>query len=109
MRKLIGFALMALMLVMTGVGSFAATQQSNKQIAAAKTMMVTGEIALIKGNTLTIKDQAGKEHTYTLGKPAMLQGFKAGEKVTVALENGKVTSIKKVAETKPADQGTEAK
>jgi hypothetical protein len=75
---------MALMLVMTGVGSFAATHQTNKQIALAKTR-VTGEIALIKRHTLTIKDQAGEEHTYRLGEPEMLQGFKTGEKVTVAL------------------------
>lgn len=108
MRKLIGSALVALMLVITGVGSFAATQQSNRQIAAAKTM-VTGDIALIKGHSLTIKDQAGKEHTYRLGEPAMLQGFKAGEKVTVALENGKVTSIKKFEVAMPAKNSTGAK
>ncbi len=94
MRKLIGSALVALMLVLTGVGSIAATQQSNKQTAAAQTM-VSGEVALIKGHTLRIKDQAGKEHTYRLGDPAMAQGIKAGEKVTLTLENGKVISIKK--------------
>jgi hypothetical protein len=108
MRRLIGSALVALMLVMTGVGSFAATQQSNRQIAAVKTM-VTGKIALIKGHTLTIKDQAGKEHAYRLGDPAMLQGFKSGEKVTVALENGKVTSIKKFEVAMPAEHNTGAK
>ncbi len=108
MKKLVGSALVALMLVITGVGSFAATQQSNKQIAAAKTMTITGEIALIKGHTLTIEDQAGKEHTYRIGKPEMLQDFKAGEKVTVALENGKVTSIKKFEVPMPADHSAGA-
>lgn len=107
MRKLIGSALMALMLVMTGVGSFAATQHYNKQIAAAKTM-VTGEIALIKGNTLAIKDQTGKVHTYRLSEPAMLQGLKSGEKVRVALENGKVTSIKKYEVAIPSEHSTAA-
>jgi hypothetical protein len=96
------------MLVMTGVGSFAATQHSNRQIAAAKSI-VTGEIALIKGHTLTIKDRTGKEHKYMLGEPAMLRGFKAGEKVTVALENGKVTSIKMLKVAMPAKHSTGAK
>lgn len=108
MRKLIGSALVALMLVMTGVGTFAATQQSNRQIAAAKTM-VTGQIAFIKGHSLTIKNQAGKEHTYRLGDPAMLKGFKAGEKVTLALENGKVTSIKKFEVAMPYEHSTGSK
>ena len=94
MRKLIGSALVALMLVMTGVGSFAATQHSNRQTAAARTT-VTGDIALIRGHSLTIKDQAGKEHTYRLGDPGMLKGFKAGDKVTLTLQNGKVSSLKK--------------
>jgi len=105
MRKLIGSALVALMLVMTGVGSFAATQQSNRQIAAAETM-VTGEITLIKGHSLIVKDKAGKEHTYRLGDPAMLKSFKAGEKVTLALENGKVTSIKKFEVAMPSEHST---
>ena len=105
MGKLIGSALVALMLVMTGVGSFAATQQSNRQIAAAKTM-VTGDIALIRGHSLTIKDQAAKEHTYRLGDPAMLKGFKAGDRVTLALENGKVTSIKKLEVATPSEHST---
>jgi hypothetical protein len=107
-RTLIGSALVALMLVMTGVGSFAATQQSNRQIAAATTM-VTGEIALIKGHSLTIKSQAGKEHTYRVSDASMLQGYKAGEKVTLALENGKVTSIKKFEVAMPSEKSTGAK
>ena len=105
MRELIGSALVALMLVMTGVGSFAATQRSNREIAATKTM-VTGDIALIRSHRLTIKDKAGKEHTYRLGDPGMLKGFKAGDKVTLALENGKVTSIKKFEVAMPSEQGT---
>ena len=105
MRKLIGSALVALMLVMTGVGTFAATQQPIRQ-AAVKTSMATGQISLIKGHRLTLKDQAGKEHTYRLGDPAMLKGFKAGEKVTLALENGKVTSIKKFEVAMPSEQNT---
>jgi hypothetical protein len=108
MRKLISSALVVLMLVMTGVGSFAATQQPIRQ-AAVKTTMATGQIALIKGRTLTIKDQAGKERTYRLGDPAMLKGYKAGERVTLALENGKVTSIKKFEVAMPTEHSTGSK
>lgn len=108
MRRLIGSALMALMLVMTGVGSFAATHQANKQIAAAKSM-TTGEIAVIKSHTLTIRDRAGKERVYRLDKPELVQGFRIGEKVTVALENGKVTSIKKFEVAMPEENSAGAK
>lgn len=108
MRRLIGSALMALMLVMTGVGSFAATHQPNKQISVAKTM-TTGEIALIKSHTLTMKDRAGKEYVYRFDKPELVQGLKIGEKVTVALENGKVTSIKKFEVAMPAGESTGAR
>lgn len=108
MRRLIGSALVALMVLMTGVGSFAATHQHNKQMAAAKTM-TTGEIALIKSHTLTIEDRVGKEHVYRLDKPELVQGFKIGEKVTVALENGKVTSIKKFEVAMPEENSAGAK
>jgi hypothetical protein len=87
-RKLTGSALVALMLMLTGVGSFAATQQSSRQNAAAQTM-VTGEVALIKEHTLRIKDRAGNGQTYRLCGPVMVQVFKAGEKITLALENTK--------------------
>lgn len=106
MRKLVGSAFVALMLVITGVGSFATTQHLNREVAETKTTMVTGDIAQIMSHGLTIKDQAGKEHTYRLGEPGMLKGFKAGDKVTLALENGKVTSIKKFEVAMPSEQST---
>jgi hypothetical protein len=78
-RKLIGSGLVALMLVLTGVGSFPAAQQSSRQTAAAQTM-VTGEVALIKGHSLRIKDQAGKHHTSRPGDRRWRRGSTLAKK-----------------------------
>jgi len=83
------------MLSAGAMNSFAASHQQGQQTAsAAKT--VTGQIARIKNNNLTLKDQAGKYRMVTISDPSMLQGLKSGDEVTVAYQDGKATSIKKV-------------
>ena len=57
MRKLIGFALIALALALTGLSSFAMTKQHTSQVATAPTE-IKGQVTHIMGHTLTVKDEA---------------------------------------------------
>jgi len=106
MRRLLGLALVALALTLSGVSTFATTKQHAKQ-AAALPAEITGEITNIKGHTLMLKDEAGKESMIRTTDPKMLEDLKVGDKVTVKLENGKATSIQKV-ESEPAGSTTES-
>ena len=94
MRKLIGFALIALALALTGVSSFAMTKQHTSQVATAPTE-IKGQVTHIMGHTLTVKDEAGKTHPFKAAGPKSLEGIKVGDKVDVKLENGKVVSMQK--------------
>jgi Cu/Ag efflux protein CusF len=95
MKKTISFMLIALMLSVGFVNTYAAQTHHGQQVASA-TKMVTGQIARIKNNNLTLKDQSGKYHLVPVSDPSMLQGLKSGDEVTVDYQNGKVTSIKKL-------------
>jgi len=105
MRKLIGFALIALALALTGVSSFAMTKQHTSQVATAPTE-IKGQVTHIMGHTLTVKDEEGKTHTFKASDPKSLEGIKVGDKVDVKLENGKAISIEKV-ESGPTEGSTE--
>jgi len=95
MRRLLGFAFVALALTITGVNAFAATKQHTKQVAVASTE-VKGEIIRVKGHTLTLKDEAGKEHLVRAAETKMFEGLKVGDRVDVKLENGKAISVEKI-------------
>ena len=95
MRKLIGFALIALALALTGVSSFAMTKQHTLQVATAPTE-IKGQVTHIMGHTLTVKDEAGKIHTIKAADSKSLEGIKVGDKVDVKLENGRPASIQRI-------------
>ena len=101
MNRTITSMIIAAMFSVGALNSFAVPHQQGQQIAAA-TKMVTGQITKIKSNNLTLKDQSGKYHLVSFSDPSMLQGLKSGDEVTVAYENGKATSIKKVAGYAPS-------
>jgi Cu/Ag efflux protein CusF len=106
MKRLIGSALVALALTLSGISAFAATvHQPTKHVAALPTEL-TGEITNIRGQILMLKDEAGKESMIRATDPKMLEGLKVGDRVTVKLENGKATSIQKL-ESEPAGNTTE--
>lgn len=92
---------MATMLSVGVMNSFAVTNQHGQQIASASSM-VTGKITKIGSHNLTIRDRSGKYHVINLGEPSMLRGLKSGDEVTVAYQNGKATSINKVAGYAPS-------
>ncbi len=94
MRRLIGFALVALALTLTGVGSFAATTKpSAKQVAPAQTE-IKGEVTKVTAKTLTVKDEAGKSHKI-IADSKELKGIKVGDKVEVTMAKGRAVSIEK--------------
>jgi len=95
MKKIFSFMLIALMLSVGAMSTYAAQTHHGQQVASA-TKMISGQIAKIKNNSLTIKDSAGKYHMVSVSDPSMLAGLKSGDEVTVDYANGKVTSIKKV-------------
>jgi len=95
MRKLIGFALIALALALTGVSSFAMTKQHTSQVATAPTE-IKGVVTHINGLSLTVKDEAGKTHMVKAADPKVLEGIQVGSKVDVKLENGKAASIQRI-------------
>ncbi len=101
MRKSIAFMLLAMMLSTGALNSFAAPHQQGQQIAS-NVNMLTGQITKIRSHNLTVKDQAGKYHVINYSSSSMVQGLKSGDQVTVAFENGKATSIKKIEGNTPA-------
>ncbi|MGH7800897.1 MAG: hypothetical protein ACREOW_09760 [Thermodesulfobacteriota bacterium] len=108
MRKLIGFALIALTLALTGVSSFAMTKQHTSQVATAPTE-IKGEVTYIKGHSLIVKDEAGKIHMVKAADPKALEGIKVGDNVDVKLENGKVVSMRKIEGTTSTQPTAETK
>lgn len=101
MRKFkttVGYVMMAVMLAIGGVSSFAATQHSVQQIAA-KSSLVTGQITQINEHSLSVKDQNGNMHMINFKQSSMVQGLKDGDRVTVATNNGQATSIRKLGTT----------
>ena len=95
MNRTITCMIVAAMLSVAAMNSFAVPHQQGQQVASA-TKIVTGQITRIKTNSLTLKDQSGKYHMVSVSDPSILQGLKSGDEVTVAYENGKPASIKKV-------------
>ena len=96
MKKIFSLMLIALMLaVPVAINSYAGQSHHSQQVASAN-KMISGQIARIKKNSLTLKDSAGRYHMVSVSDPTMLQGLKSGDQVTVDYANGKVTSIKKV-------------
>ncbi len=57
--------------------------------AFAAAQEVTGTVAKIEGNNVTIKDASGKETTVQVTDPKTIQDLKVGDKVKA--EGGKVT------------------
>jgi beta-lactam-binding protein with PASTA domain len=101
MRKLFMFVFIAAGLIFGGAGSFAATKQQTKQVAAAPTE-IKGEVTKVTSKTLWVKDEAGKSHRVIVTDPKALEGIKVGDKVDVKLEKGKAASIQKVEGTMPS-------
>ena len=101
MNRTIRYMLVAALISVGAMNSFAVPHQQGQQIAAAS-KMVTGQITKIGSHNLTLKDQSGKYHVVNLSDPSMLQGLKSGDEVTVAYQNGKATSINKVAGYTPS-------
>ena len=113
MRKLIGFALVMLVLTLTGVSSYAVEKEHNehtKQEASEPTHIkgnVTGLMLRFKdeagkthlvdvtGVMLRVRDQAGKTHLVRVANPEDLEHLNIGNKVDVKLEHGKAVSIDK--------------
>jgi len=94
MKKTISFILIALMLSVGLMNSYAAqTHQRQQAVSASRT--ISGQIAMIKDNSLTLKDSAGKYHMVSVSDPSMLTGLKSGDTVSVQYQKGKVTSINK--------------
>jgi len=58
-------------------------------LAFAAAQDVTGTVAKIEGNKVTIADATGKETTVQVSDPKTIQDLKVGDKVKV--EGGKVT------------------
>lgn len=102
MKKLIGNILLIVMLAIGVVSAFAAQHNPPIQQIAVKTTLMTGQVTQISDHNLTLKDQKGTLHTVKLSDPSMAQGIKSGDRVTVAFDNGKATSIKKVEAYAPA-------
>ncbi len=102
MNRIITCMLVAAMLSVGALNSFAVQHQQGQQVAAAAATTITGQITKIRSHNLTVKDQAGKFHVINYSSSSMVQGLKSGDEVTVAFENGKATSIKKVEGYTPA-------
>jgi len=94
----IGNILMVVMLLAGGVTSFAAAESSMNQ-AATRPHVMMGQIASIGDHSLTLKDKNGKMQTIQLTDHSMTNGLKSGDKVSVAVQDGHVSSIKKLAGT----------
>jgi ABC-type molybdate transport system ATPase subunit len=94
----IGNILMVVMLLAGGVTSFAAAKSSMNQ-AATRPHVMMGQIASIGDHSLTLKDKNWKLQTIQLTDHSMTNGLKSGDKVSVAVQDGHVSSIKKLAGT----------
>ena len=92
----IGIVLMVVMLLAGGVTSFAAAKGSMSQ-AAARPHVMMGQIASIGDHSLTLKDKNGKMQTIQLTDHSVASGLKSGDRVSVAVQDGHVSSIKKLA------------
>lgn len=94
----IGNILMVVMLLAGGVTSFAAARNSMSQAASGPHVMM-GQVTSIGSHSLTLKDKNGKMQTIQFTDPSMTTGLKSGDRVSVAVENGHASSIKKLAGT----------
>ncbi len=89
MKRLSIFGLITLGLILGALGSFAKTK-------ANPVHELKGEVIHIKDGLFTVKDETGKSHILKASDPKLLEGIKEGNKVEVKVEEGKVTSIRKV-------------
>jgi hypothetical protein len=107
MRRLILSTLIVAGLVsLGGINSFATIQQSTIKVAAISS--VKGKVTAIKNdsNLLKIQDEAGKTYSFTVTDSKALQGLKVEDMVRVTMKEGKATSIQKV-ESAPSKNGSE--
>jgi hypothetical protein len=95
MRNLIGFALIALALTLTGLSSFAVAKQHTSQVSTTQTE-IKGQVTKLSGQALMVKDEAGKIHLVKVSGPKALEGIKVGDNVDVRFQNGKMLSMQKI-------------
>lgn len=106
MRKLfISVIVVAGLVLGGGISSFAADDtKANDTKASGQTemkgnaqeMTLSGEITKIKGDSLWIKDSAGKTHKVIPAEPSELEHVKVGENVTITMRNGRAVDIHKM-------------
>jgi Cu/Ag efflux protein CusF len=106
MRWLFISILVAWLISVSGVGSFALINQHESAIPdqSAKPLHgiaiaekeISGQVSEIKnGNRLIIKDETGKTKSFKVTNPLILEQIKVGDKVKVTIENGGAASIQK--------------
>jgi hypothetical protein len=81
-----------------GKRSFATTKHYPNALAAIPTK-ITGTVTDIRGNTLTVVDEMGKNHLIKAAYPKALQGLETGDIVKVTIERRQATSIQRLGHT----------
>jgi len=101
MRRIIGNVLIIAMLGVGVISAFAAPHNPPLQQIKAETSIMMGQVTHMSDHSLTIKDHNGDTHMIRLSDASMTQGIKNGDRVTVAFDNGKATSVRKVSAYSP--------
>jgi hypothetical protein len=101
MKRLIGNILIVAMLAVGVVSAFAAPHDPPLQQVAVKTSLMTGQCTHITDHSMMMKDHNGAMHMIKFSDPSVAQGIEKGDWVTVASDNGKATSVRKVSAYSP--------
>ncbi len=72
-----------------------AQQETDAQQEDETQNQIMGEITEVQDETLKVEDESGKTHIFDITDQQMLDGLQVGDRVTVELEKGEVTSIEK--------------